>query len=119
MKEEIGVDEVLAWSRLARLGLAPEEAHRLRHDLARILEQMRTLAAVDTSGWEPLLHGPETGPVERSDEIRPPLPRAALVREARISDDGHFRVPLVVESEELRRARGRDSGEASDSGEVA
>ena len=49
-------DDVEEIALLARLALAPDEAERLRGDLGAILAHMQELAAVDTTGIEPMTH---------------------------------------------------------------
>lgn len=76
---------------LAHLRLSPEEEALLLEDLRRILEFVDTL---------PHLEGAETPWAEgrlRPDEPHPPLGQAQALALAPEAEDGHFRVPKVLE----------------------
>lgn len=48
---------------------------------------------------------------ERADVTRPSVPRDLVLREARAVAEGYFLVPPVLETETLRKRRGRDREE--------
>lgn len=46
--------EVHRLARLARLGITPQEAERIAHELAPLVEQMELMLAVDIGGVDPV-----------------------------------------------------------------
>lgn len=84
-------------ARLARLELSPEELDRYGAQLAAILGYVERISELDLEGVEPLAHAAETANVFRDDEPRPPLDRAAALRNAPERTDEFFVVPKIVE----------------------
>lgn len=82
---------------LARLELTPEEKARLTGDLNVILEHFERLQELDTSDVEPTSHAIPVRNVFRADEVRPSLPRDAIMAEAPDAREGYFVVPRIVE----------------------
>ena len=82
---------------LARLRFSGEELSRMAEELETILEYVRKLDELDTSGVEPLSHVHEYGSVVREDESAPGLSREDALRGAPDTDGRHFRVPRVIE----------------------
>ncbi|MGH2571100.1 MAG: Asp-tRNA(Asn)/Glu-tRNA(Gln) amidotransferase subunit GatC, partial [bacterium] len=88
-------EQVLHVARLAKLALGPEEEERFTAQLARILDWVEQLRAIDAEGGE-LTH---VLPVEkelRADELRPGLPRAEVLALAPSADGETMRVPAVL-----------------------
>ena len=82
---------------LARLELTPEEKTRLTEDLNVILEHFERLQELDTTDVEPTSHAIPLRNVFRADEVRPSLPREAILAEAPDAREGYFVVPRIVE----------------------
>jgi aspartyl-tRNA(Asn)/glutamyl-tRNA(Gln) amidotransferase subunit C len=80
-------EETLA--RLARL--TEDDARDLGPDLARILEYVDRLRAVDVAGVEPFEGAPDE--VTRADRPAPGLSRDQALGGAPDRDETHFRVP--------------------------
>lgn len=86
--------------RLARVRIVGESRDKLRHQLARIIEFVRRLQAVDTSGFEPRARVGGSGAAMRPDETRPCLPRDAVLAAAPERRESYFGVPRVIDTEE-------------------
>jgi len=82
---------------LARLELTPEEKTKLTEDLNVILEHFERLQELDATGVEPTSHAIPMQNVFRADEVRPSLPREAILAEAPDAREGYFVVPRIVE----------------------
>jgi aspartyl-tRNA(Asn)/glutamyl-tRNA(Gln) amidotransferase subunit C len=91
-------------ARLARLALTDDDVRALAPELAGIVRHVDALAAVDTTGTAPMVHGaplPLPGLVDGPGP-RPPrdpaiLGRDAVAGSAGLDDDGTVRVPRVVD----------------------
>jgi aspartyl-tRNA(Asn)/glutamyl-tRNA(Gln) amidotransferase subunit C len=99
MPDDIGAAEVDRIARLARLALTDEEKALYARQLTRILEYARQIAALDTSGVSPTARVDEGEPAERSDEVRPSLPRDLALANAPESLAGLFIVPRAIAEE--------------------
>jgi aspartyl-tRNA(Asn)/glutamyl-tRNA(Gln) amidotransferase subunit C len=82
---------------LARLSLEPEEAERMRRDLARILEYVEKLSELDTEAVPPTSHVLEIPTPTRDDERERKLPVDEVMRNAPRHSDGAFVVPKVID----------------------
>lgn len=89
------VDEIAL---LCRLELGDDEAERLRAELTAILGHMDELAALDTTGVEPMTHAVPMALRVRDDEVEPSLPPATALIGAPDKQDGQFRVPHVIKT---------------------
>jgi aspartyl-tRNA(Asn)/glutamyl-tRNA(Gln) amidotransferase subunit C len=91
-------------ARLARLALTDDDVRALAPELAGIVRHVDSLAAVDTGGTAPMVHGaplPLPGDLDEPGP-RPPRDQAILGRDAvagsaGLEDDGTVRVPRVVD----------------------
>lgn len=90
-------DEVEQLALLARLRLDDDEVERMREDLGAILAHMDALAAVDTTGVEPMTHAVPMDLRPRADEVEPSLPQAVALRGAPDVADGAFQVPHIID----------------------
>lgn len=79
---------------LARIRLTPGEMREVEKDLRSILDHIERLAEVNVDGVPPTF-GPAkaTGLRPAPDEVRPGLPREALMRLAPATQDGNVLVP--------------------------
>ena len=102
----ISREEVLRIARLARIELDEAEIERLKDDLGSILEYVEKLDELDLDGVEPQTHATQThatlskdGPASalREDKVEQTIDRDAALSNAPDTEDGHFRVPKVVE----------------------
>jgi aspartyl-tRNA(Asn)/glutamyl-tRNA(Gln) amidotransferase subunit C len=82
---------------LARLGLSEAEKALFQDQLSAILEHMRELNEVDTSGIAPTAQVIPLKNVMRDDEVRPSLPPDAVLANAPDRDGEFFRVPPVLD----------------------
>jgi aspartyl-tRNA(Asn)/glutamyl-tRNA(Gln) amidotransferase subunit C len=85
---------------LARLGLSDAEKERLSQQLSSILDHISVLNQLDTDHIPPTAQVIEVANVLRDDEIRPSLPREAILANAPRSVDGFFAVQAVLGGEE-------------------
>jgi aspartyl-tRNA(Asn)/glutamyl-tRNA(Gln) amidotransferase subunit C len=82
---------------LARLGLSDEEKHTFQEQLSGILEYMQTLSELDTSSIPPTAQVIPLRNVMRDDQIRPSLPRDAVLANAPAREGDFLRVPPVLD----------------------
>jgi aspartyl-tRNA(Asn)/glutamyl-tRNA(Gln) amidotransferase subunit C len=87
-------------ARLARLALTGDEVDQLAGELAAILEHAAKVSALDTSDVPPTAHPIPFTNVVRPDEVRPCLPRDEVLAMAPAAEDGRFRVPRILETED-------------------
>jgi aspartyl-tRNA(Asn)/glutamyl-tRNA(Gln) amidotransferase subunit C len=84
-------------ARLARIRITDEEARGLESELSGILEWVKQLEEVDTSGVEPMTRVVPIALKQRRDEVTDGNIADDIVRNAPVSDDHFFVVPKVVE----------------------
>ena len=87
-------------ARLAQLTLSDQEKELFREQLSSILEYAQRLQQLDTSAIPPTATVLPLENVMRDDQVRPSLPLADVLANAPNTEDGHFRVPVVLEGEE-------------------
>jgi len=93
--------ELVHLERLARVKLSGESREKLREQLARIIEFVRQLETIDTSGVEPRAYVGEFEPELREDLLKPCLPREDVLAASPDRKFGFFSVPPVIEADEL------------------
>ena len=81
---------------LARLGLSAGEKERLRDQLSSILGHIEALGELDTEAIPPTAQVVELTNVMRADEVRPSLPREAVLANAPRQADGFFEVHAIL-----------------------
>lgn len=84
-------------ARLARVELSEEEKVTFGNQLEQILTYMEQLNRLDTSGVEPTSHAIPIYNVFREDEVKPSLPQEEVLAIAPDEQDGHFKVPRIIE----------------------
>lgn len=94
----ISREELLKLAALARLRLDEAEIGKFQHDIAEMLEYVKTLQQVDTSGIEPVSSAPESGNVLREDLVKPSLPVEEALKNAPDRVDNYLKVPKVVDN---------------------
>lgn len=93
----IGPSDVAHVARLARLALSEDETRVMARDLEQILEHMRSLDAVDTSGVPPTAHAFELATPLRPDRAVEPLDAEVAISNAPERQGTAFLVPKVLE----------------------
>jgi aspartyl-tRNA(Asn)/glutamyl-tRNA(Gln) amidotransferase subunit C len=81
---------------LARLGLTPDELHRLEGQLNGILDRYARLAELDTDAIAPTAQVIELENILRDDVARPSLPVVAVLANAPERDGDYFVVPAIL-----------------------
>ena len=84
-------------ARLARLELSEGEKETFGNQLEQILTYMEQLNRLDTTGVEPTSHAIPIYNVFREDEVRPSIPQEEVLAIAPDEEDGHFKVPRIIE----------------------
>lgn len=84
-------------AQLARLELRPEEKARMRDQLNSILEYMEKLNELNTDEVEPTSHVLPITNVMKEDRVEPSLSREASLANVPNHEDGHIRVPKIIE----------------------
>ena len=84
-------------ARLARLELSESEKEMFGGQLDQILTYMEQLNRLDTKGVEPTSHAIPMQNVFREDEVRASCPREEVLAIGPEQEDGHFKVPRIIE----------------------
>jgi aspartyl-tRNA(Asn)/glutamyl-tRNA(Gln) amidotransferase subunit C len=82
---------------LAQLKLSDEEAGAVAGDLARIIDMVDLMQAMDTEGVKPLAHPLDTAARLRPDEVTEQVNRELYQQGAPETENGLYLVPRVVE----------------------
>lgn len=93
---QLSLDEVDHVAALARLGLSADERERLRAQLSSILGHISTLNQLDTAVIPPTAQVVALSNVMRDDDVRPSLPREAILANAPRQQDGFFEVHAIL-----------------------
>jgi len=94
---EVDEDTVRRIARLARIKVTDAEAKALEKELSGILDWVKQLDEVDTSGVEPLTAVVSTSLKMREDRVTDGGIADAVVANAPAREDHFFVVPKVVE----------------------
>ncbi len=84
-------------ARLARLELSKQEKEVLGNQLEQVLSYMEQLNRLDTTGIEATSHAIPVYNAFREDEARSSLPREEVLGIAPDQEEGHFKVPRIIE----------------------
>ncbi len=84
-------------SALAQLKLSDEEARAVAEDLARIIDMVDQMQAMDTDGVQPLAHPLDDAARLRPDVVSEIVDRTLYQQGAPETEDGLYLVPRVVE----------------------
>jgi aspartyl-tRNA(Asn)/glutamyl-tRNA(Gln) amidotransferase subunit C len=103
--DAVSIDQVRRVAELANLELTAAEEPRMARDLNAILGHVAQLAALDTTGIEPMAQVADVlgaidngeGDALRQDAIHPSLDRKAVMQSAPETDGRFFKVPKVIE----------------------
>lgn len=93
----ISIQDVEHVANLARLELNDAEKEQFTRQLNAILKYAEQLNGLDTDGIEPTSHAMPLVNVMREDEARPSWPLEQVLSNAPDEEDGHFKVPAVME----------------------
>ena len=86
-------------ARLARLDLSEQEISLFQEQLSKILAHAEKVTSLDTEGVPATAHAIPLSNVFRSDEIGPSLEQDEALANAPVPENGHFRVPRIIEDE--------------------
>ncbi|MBF0309068.1 MAG: Asp-tRNA(Asn)/Glu-tRNA(Gln) amidotransferase subunit GatC [Magnetococcales bacterium] len=93
----LDVQQVRHVASLARLAITPEEETLYSGQLSRILQLMEELNQLPTDGVPPMSHAVAVRMPERDDVVTNGNNRDALLANAPEAEEGHFRVPKIIE----------------------
>jgi aspartyl-tRNA(Asn)/glutamyl-tRNA(Gln) amidotransferase subunit C len=92
-------DDVAHLARLARLAVTEAELDTFAGQLEVILGAVARVGEVAAADIPPTSHVVPLTNVLRPDELRPCLPRDAVLAAAPAAEDGRFRVPRILDEE--------------------
>lgn len=95
--EELSLEAVLKLLKLARLQVPTEEQVKLRADLGKIIDYVKALQEVDTTGIEPTAQVFFAPLIQREDEVASGLDRTIVLEQAPRHNGEGFLVPTFVE----------------------
>jgi len=93
----LSLQDVQRIAHLARLELSEAEAGAMQAQMNDILAMVDRMAAVDTSGVEPMSHPQEVTQPLRDDAVTEPDRRDEFLALAPQAEDGLYLVPKVIE----------------------
>jgi aspartyl-tRNA(Asn)/glutamyl-tRNA(Gln) amidotransferase subunit C len=93
----LSIADVHRIAHLARIEIDAGEAEEVRAKLDAIFALINELAAVDTTGVEPMAHAQDVTLALRDDGVTEPAASAAYQRVAPSVQDGLYLVPKVIE----------------------
>jgi aspartyl-tRNA(Asn)/glutamyl-tRNA(Gln) amidotransferase subunit C len=96
----ISRDDVAHLARLSRLAVTDEELDRFAGQLDQVLAAVARVGEAAVADVPPMSHAVPLTNVLRADEVRPSLPRDAVLAGAPAAEDGRFRVPRILGEEE-------------------
>jgi aspartyl-tRNA(Asn)/glutamyl-tRNA(Gln) amidotransferase subunit C len=97
---KLSLTQVEHVAQLAQLALTDREKELFREQLSAILEYAERLQELDTDDIPLTATVLPLENVLRDDEVQPSLPLADVLANAPDVEDGCFRVPVILESEE-------------------
>lgn len=93
----ITVKDVQHVVKLARLQLSPEEEATFTEQMNAILQYAEKLNELDTENVKPTTHVLQVSNVMREDVVKDSLTQEEALLNAPDDEDGHFKVPAVLE----------------------
>ena len=96
----ISRDDVAHLARLSRLAVTDEELDRFAGQLDQVLAAVARVGEAVVADVPPMSHAVPLTNVLRADEVRPSLPRDAVLAGAPAAEDDRFRVPRILGEEE-------------------
>jgi aspartyl-tRNA(Asn)/glutamyl-tRNA(Gln) amidotransferase subunit C len=98
-KDPLTRQEVAHLARLARLAVTDEELDLFAGQLDAVLDAVAKVGQADVADVPPTTHAVPMINVMRPDEVRPSLPRDAVLAAAPAAEEGRFRVPRILQEE--------------------
>jgi aspartyl-tRNA(Asn)/glutamyl-tRNA(Gln) amidotransferase subunit C len=95
----ISRDDVAHLARLSRLAVNDEELDRFAGQLDQVLTAVARVGEAAVGDVPPMSHAVPLTNVLRPDEVRPSLPRDAVLAGAPAAEDDRFRVPRILGEE--------------------
>ena len=95
----ISRDDVAHLARLSRLAVTDEELDRFAGQLDQVLAAVARVGEAAVADVPPMSHAVPLTNVLRADEVRPSLPRDAVLAGAPAAEEGRFRVPRILGEE--------------------
>lgn len=92
----ISKDEIIHIANLAYLNLTDEEIEKYTKDMQDILKYAEIVNKVDTDNIKETIGTNTNYNVFRKDEIKTPLSREDVLKNAPSQDDGMFHIPKVI-----------------------
>lgn len=83
-------------AKLARLALAPEEAHRFSEEVGEVLGYIDSLSEVDTADILPTVHAVTSVNAFREDIVGDMFTQKEAVQNAPDEEEGAFVVPRII-----------------------
>jgi aspartyl-tRNA(Asn)/glutamyl-tRNA(Gln) amidotransferase subunit C len=96
----ISREDVVHVARLARLALTDAEIALFEEQLARILDHAERVTSLPTEDVPPTSHAIPLANVMRPDEHEPGLSQEHALAGGPEVEEGHFRVPRIIEDQE-------------------
>jgi aspartyl-tRNA(Asn)/glutamyl-tRNA(Gln) amidotransferase subunit C len=96
----ISQEEVKKVALLARLELTKAEEEQFTTQLSSILDYFEQLKELDTENVPPTTRAIELSNVTRPDELQSGIDPSAMLEIAPDTEDGYFRVPQILNTEE-------------------
>ena len=96
---EVSREDVAHLARLARLAVTDDELDLFAGQLGDILSAVARVGEVAADDIPPTSHAVPMTNVYRADEVRPSLPRNAVLAGAPDVEDDKFRVPRILTEE--------------------
>jgi len=82
---------------LARIELSSQEQEKIALDLEKILDYVKQLQELDTTGAEPMTGGTSIQNICREDEVHEQKENDELKKSAFSTEKGYFKVPPIFE----------------------
>jgi aspartyl-tRNA(Asn)/glutamyl-tRNA(Gln) amidotransferase subunit C len=92
-------EELKKIEKLAAVKLEGKAREKLKGQLARIIDFVRKLEKIDTTGYSPRAYVGDLEPLLREDGVGESLDRDEVIAQAPDSEDGLFRVPPVIDKQ--------------------
>lgn len=90
-------DEAEHIAKLAKLQLSEDEIETFRKQLSEVLEYIKKLNEVDTSGIDPTNQVTGLRDVFRKDRVEEPLPQEKALTNAKKTQNGYFMTKAIFE----------------------
>lgn len=96
---DLSLEDVEYVAALAKLQLDDNAKVRMLDEMRDILGYVEKLAALDTTGVEPMMHAIPLTNVFRQDEVGESLPRETVLALAPDHDDEYYLAPKILDGE--------------------